>query len=1062
MKQFRINSLKMLLVMTIMSSFLTAGPALANFGDGISINFSLDTRLNVPPVDGWQIVTYQGNTLNEDLVIDNDGNVWLFYLRGEGSGQSVYMKILDSQGFVIKSEAPIATATTYLSPEKQTIRAILNTVTGQVWVAIQSDLGLDSKGMFLVFDADGNQVDAQYLPGGAAYFPKMACDQSGNMWFVWQTSSTSEANSTGLYYKYAKNGDPIFGEAKKISQIGYTSWTDIVIDKQNHIWFIWDRDEHVTLTRVIDTDENELFGETIRGVPLPVGERFHFNQQRMAVATGNRVWLLAKKQNLDAQKLLVIGVDSQLKAEITDVKNCSFAVNERGNVEVIRHNNMNYQTAEFEKASGRGVSQPLWQTKFDDTAEFIQNSIAYNPGFNTMKAFLVQTDTSVTRVFLEEILYLPDIYVTPDSVSFDTVKIFDERTELVWIDNLGNADLEITNVTTDNSLYTPLQTTLTLTPGERGSLSVKVIPDVQEQSVDGIMTFFSNDPDEPTTLVKLHTWARKPLDQKIGVNPDSLDFGVVQTNSFQLLNVVVQNLGEATLNVDQLEFTHTDFSTTPDTLVVRPGSSRTVTVKYAPSSAGEVSGLLKIYSDDPYHRLTNVVLIGEGRDPVPQQIVWEPDTLDFGTIAMNQQQTLTVSVHNPGELPLVISDITVALSVFEPTANSMTLNGGESNTFDVRFHPTAAGVYSSILVLESNDAVNPAVQIHLQGVALKQNRSHIDVSTDSVYFGQVQIGDSRPIRIQVENQGDLQLEVTDILSSGSAFSPDVTSLSLAPAENAWIEISFQPAELRDYNEALTLVSNDPEKPVFEVKLTGEGVLNNPPQLWVEPLAITYDTTVLNNSQIKYLQVTNQGQELLQIERMFVTSTEFQTDESAFNLGAGQTQYVSVTFQPTQARETIAEVVILSNDAANASYTVLLRGVGRMPLEQQIIVGQENLSFGAVAVGQQLTANLLVKNSGELPLNIARIQSSQPQFVPDFSATDLIPDQIIYIPITFTPNSTGAFSANLSVFSDDPESPETIVTVTGTGRSLNAPEITVNSDEMDYGVIALTQSAEKSL
>ncbi len=69
--------------------------------------FTVDTRIDKPPVQGWQVITDSGSTYNENLIIDHEGRIWCFYLRSTGSHQPVYMKVMDSAGNIIKSEQVI-------------------------------------------------------------------------------------------------------------------------------------------------------------------------------------------------------------------------------------------------------------------------------------------------------------------------------------------------------------------------------------------------------------------------------------------------------------------------------------------------------------------------------------------------------------------------------------------------------------------------------------------------------------------------------------------------------------------------------------------------------------------------------------------------------------------------------------------------------------------------------------------------------------------------------------------------------------------------------------------
>ncbi|MDW7680062.1 MAG: hypothetical protein SCK70_05830, partial [bacterium] len=78
MKSF---SRQILLIALIFAAlFFTLQQAQGGVTEKLSDKFTLDTRdINPIPVNGWQVLSNQGNTYNEDILIDNHGKVWCFY-----------------------------------------------------------------------------------------------------------------------------------------------------------------------------------------------------------------------------------------------------------------------------------------------------------------------------------------------------------------------------------------------------------------------------------------------------------------------------------------------------------------------------------------------------------------------------------------------------------------------------------------------------------------------------------------------------------------------------------------------------------------------------------------------------------------------------------------------------------------------------------------------------------------------------------------------------------------------------------------------------------------------
>jgi len=95
------------------------------------------------------------------------------------------------------------------------------------------------------------------------------------------------------------------------------------------------------------------------------------------------------------------------------------------------------------------------------------------------------------------------------------------------------------------------------------------------------------------------------------VTGSPLDFGIVMTNEYQDMAVVVSNLGPVTLNVTNFSFDITgEFTAESSTSAVPFVES--YTFRYTPTNYGSDSVVLSIWSDDPDTPSTNITLEGFG------------------------------------------------------------------------------------------------------------------------------------------------------------------------------------------------------------------------------------------------------------------------------------------------------------------------------------------------------------------------------------------------------------------------------------------------------------------
>ncbi len=107
--------------------------------------------------------------------------------------------------------------------------------------------------------------------------------------------------------------------------------------------------------------------------------------------------------------------------------------------------------------------------------------------------------------------------------------------------------------------------------------------------------------------------------------------------------------------------------------------------------------------------------------------------------------------------------------------------------------------------------------------------------------------------------------------------------------------------------------------------------------------------------------------------------------------------------------------------------------GSVATPADISVSPGSLSFYNVAtVGGSVTRSLAISNNGGAPLSVTSIVSNNAAFtVPATSAT-VAPAATIFVNVTFDPSVAGAQSGTISIASDDPGTPTTVIPVSGTG------------------------------
>lgn len=100
--------------------------------------------------------------------------------------------------------------------------------------------------------------------------------------------------------------------------------------------------------------------------------------------------------------------------------------------------------------------------------------------------------------------------------------------------------------------------------------------------------------------------------------------------------------------------------------------------------------------------------------------------------------------------------------------------------------------------------------------------------------------------------------------------------------------------------------------------------------------------------------------------------------------------------------------------------------------QTITLEQENVEFGEVKINTKNKGQIIVKNTGEAPLVIERVQPACGCTVPEFTKDPIAPGSTGTIDVEYNSgNAEGAFNKTVTIYSNDKASPRKIFRVKGT-------------------------------
>jgi hypothetical protein len=308
---------------------------------------------------------------------------------------------------------------------------------------------------------------------------------------------------------------------------------------------------------------------------------------------------------------------------------------------------------------------------------------------------------------------LPVIDVPTYSYDFGTVTVGSDLDWELVISNVGNIDLVVDDVVSDDAAFTEdFAGPVTIAAAGTYSVFVTFTPDA-EAAFAGTLTLTSNAEETPLEIALAGMGAAGDVPD-IAVDPMDYDFGGLEVGMSDAFDLVITNDGAADLVVSDIVATPDVFTTDfAGEVTIAPDASETYTVTFMPVDNVQYDGSLTITNND---QEVVVPLSGLGTEP---DIYIPLNNHDYGEVQIGESAEWTCVAYNNGNADLIITETTVQLDVFEDDLElPATILPGESLSFGITFTPDASSeVFNTQLQLYTNDPADPTM-VFLSGTAV--------------------------------------------------------------------------------------------------------------------------------------------------------------------------------------------------------------------------------------------------------------------------------------------------------------------------------------------------------
>jgi len=544
-----------------------------------------------------------------------------------------------------------------------------------------------------------------------------------------------------------------------------------------------------------------------------------------------------------------------------------------------------------------------------------------------------------------------------------------------------------------------------------------------------------------------------PSVKGISITATSIDFGSVRVTGSLSKTDTVKSVGpDKALTISSSPLTTgTVFSTSPTSTnrVINVGSSETETITFKPTSRGVLTDVLTINSDATAtaDQAKTITLTGKGINGE----FTGATTVGFDKTRVGTTAQLTYTITNSGDDTLFVSTPSASGTGFSIISGPASTSIPPSNTGSivVGFSPTARQAYSgSLNMTAQNNVVVPAISLSGTGIAPVMS------VPASLNMGVTIVGGTIPGSLLVMNNGDDTLHVSSISLNqpGAKFTlPSGAGFNVAPAANSTVNFSYSSTTEGIDNATLTINSDDLAGSTKQVSLAAQSGL---PKMSLDTKdTIDFGSVRVGSTATAPLTISNIGTYDLTVQIGEFSSNQFSLSSIASPILAGSKADAILQFAPTTSGPLTGIAVVQGNDNHNPWDTIYLRGVG---INSALDI-PTSINFNDTYLPNTSDTVITLRNSGGASAKIFSYKLIDPNngfILLDTSAHTINAKDSIQLKIRFAPTQASAYSATLSLTTDDAAPIRTIVL---SGKAIDTSKtgsstLSVSIPLLDFGTL----------
>jgi sugar lactone lactonase YvrE len=295
--------------------------------------------------------------------------------------------------------------------------------------------------------------------------------------------------------------------------------------------------------------------------------------------------------------------------------------------------------------------------------------------------------------------------------------------------------------------------------------------------------------------------------------PSRLDFGPQRVGLASSRQLVLRNRGTQPLDLVASPDPALRLAPGP-ALRLAPGEARTLELAYTPGGRGSQADTL-VWQSPGGLALLRVPLAGEGLAP---ELRLSAAAVDFGAVVVGGEGRQVLTLGNQGTAPLQYRlQLPAAYRLGRPGEGQ--LAPGASVQLPLAFLPAQRRAYADTLFIYSDVPEAPVARVLLGGRGGQPELAPLPSGLD---LGLARIGQPLRSRLELRNQGEVDLHLDRVLTGSRLLLPHLRRLSIPPGQTAAIELSFTPRDTGLVQGTLTFATDDPARPRVTLPFSGRG------------------------------------------------------------------------------------------------------------------------------------------------------------------------------------------------------------------------------------------------